>query len=366
MSSTRSLAVIMSGLIMAMLLVTACRVTSATADQSIAAQSVVSESAVVGDKQVIRFHNGSWQSFDIVNAVAMFITEHGYGYPVEEIRASTEIANVSLPLGDVDVNMELWQFNHTEWFEENVANGKILDLGPVYEKSTQGWYIPRYLVEGDPERNIQAAAPDLKSVFDLPQYWELFKDPEDPSKGVWVNCIIGWSCQKIMRVKATAYGLDEYFNVLEPGASAGIDAAIAGAYERGEPILSYYWEPTWILGKYDMLQLAEPEYTQECWDAISAATEQDPFDTVDAACAYETYAVNKGVSAGLKERAPAVVEFLDAMFLGTDMVNQLSAYMTENELEADEVAVYYLKNHQEEWSTWVTEEAAAKIESALE
>lgn len=366
MTSPRNLSTALIWGIIGILLMTACSMTPTMTNQPLAEQSTARDSTVItGDKQVIKFHNGSWQSFDIVNAIAMFITKHGYGYPVEEIRASTEIANISLPLGDVDVNMELWQFNHTEWFEENIAKGTILDLGPIYEKSTQGWYIPRYLVGGDPERNIEAVASDLRSVTDLPKYWDVFRDPEDPSKGVWVNCIIGWSCQKIMRVKATAYGLDEYFNVLEPGASAGIDAAIAGAYERGEAILAYYWEPTWILGKYDLLQLEEPAYTQECWDAIIAATEQDPFGTVSTACAYETYAVNKGITVGLQLRAPDVVDFLDAMFLGTDMINKLSAYMTENGLEADEVAIYYLQNHQNEWPKWMTEEAAAKIHQVL-
>jgi glycine betaine/proline transport system substrate-binding protein len=180
-----------------------------------------------------------------------------------------------------------------------------------------------------------------------------------------VNCIVGWACNKIMRVKATAYGLDEYYNVMEPATDVAIASAIAGAYERGEPILSYYWEPTWVLGKYNMTQLEEPPYTDECWAKIIAATEQDPLGQVDEACAYQTYDIHKGIYAGLLERAPEVVAFLQKIFIGTDRLNELSAYMEENDATADETAIYYLKNFEDQWTGWVPAEVAEKVKAAL-
>ena len=59
--------------------------------------------------------------------------------------------------------------------------------------------------------------PGLVSVSDLPEYVELFSDPEDPSKGVIFNCIIGWQCEKINRAKWHAYGLFDTYNMVEPG-----------------------------------------------------------------------------------------------------------------------------------------------------
>ena len=77
--------------------------------------------------------------------------------------------------------------------------------GQSLETSMQGIYFPTYVVE---------ANPGLKSVLDLPDYIDLFTDPEDSSKGVVVNCIIGWNCQKIIRAKWHAYGLNDTFNLL--------------------------------------------------------------------------------------------------------------------------------------------------------
>jgi branched-chain amino acid transport system substrate-binding protein len=310
-----------------------------------------------GPKEPILFHDGSWQSMWILNAIAMYVTEHGYGYPVEEITETTDVMKVGLPLGDVHVNMEGWRMNTMEWYNEQIAARNIVDLGQVFEKSTQGWYIPLYTHE---EHGITT----IDDLLDA-DVAQLFQDPEDPSKGVWTNCIVGWNCQKIMRVKATAYGMDEFYNVMEPGSAAGIDASLASAVENNMPVLSYYWEPTWVLGKYKMWQIEEPTYTKECWDAISVATESDPFGTVDEACAYSVDDIHKLVHAGLLDRAPDVAAMLSKMFVGTQMVNDLGAYMEENDASAMDTAVYYLQTFEDEWTPWVTEEAAAGIKAAV-
>ena len=75
--------------------------------------------------------------------------------------------------------MEMWRVNDKDWVEEQIALGTIIDLGQIYEQATQGWYVPTYMIEGDPDRGIEATAPELKTVFDLVQYKDLFKDPED-------------------------------------------------------------------------------------------------------------------------------------------------------------------------------------------
>jgi ABC-type proline/glycine betaine transport system substrate-binding protein len=161
----------------------------------------------------------------------------------------------------------------------------VIDLGPTFEKSTQGWYVPRYVIEGDTERGIEPLAPDLKSVFDLPKYKEVFADPEHPDKGLLVNCITGWKCAEVNKAKLHAYGLDDDFNVMEPGTSPALDAAIAGAYKKGKPVLSYYWEPTWLMGAYDMVQLEEPAYSDECWSEIESvmAGDLDPSEVSEQA-----------------------------------------------------------------------------------
>ncbi|MBI9050444.1 MAG: hypothetical protein JEZ00_13565 [Anaerolineaceae bacterium] len=343
--------------------------TEEPAIEEVAVEEPVEEEAMEEmEKAPIKFIDTMFQSLWINNAIAMYITEEGYGYPVESIEMTTVVAQQSIEVGDMDVFMENWINNYPEWHEKVTSEGTVIDLGNVYDKSTQGWYVPRYVIEGDAERGIEPMAPDLKSIDDLVNYKELFADPEDPDKGLLVNCIIGWQCQSINQVKVHAYGLQDDFNLLEPGAAAALDAAIAGAYKKGDPILSYYWEPTWLIGLYDMVQIEEPTYSDECWAEMIKVHEGevDLEDTpAEAGCAYESVGIPKSVHASLAERAPEITAFLEKMNVGTDALNKTAAYMTSEESSAEEAAIWYLNTYPEKWNTWVTEEAKANIESAL-
>ena len=320
-------------------------------------------------KKVIKFSDQQWESLWINNAIAMFIVKHGYGYPVESVVVSSPIMMQSLPEGEIDVAMELWRVNFIDWYQSVTSSGKVLDLGPTFEKSIQGWYVPRYVIEGDAERNIEPTAPDLKSVFDLPKYKKLFRDPEDRDKGLFLNCTIGWKCAEQNKVKLHAYGLADDFNTMEPGVAPALDAAIVSAYEKGKPILAYYWEPTWIMGAYDFVQLEEPEYSEECWAEVARVLDNNvPMSDVTekAGCAFKSSAIHKGIYAGLKERAPEVVTFLEKMNVGTDAVNKAAAYVKTEEVEAEQAALWFFKQYPQKWRSWGPADVVAKVEKAIE
>ena len=335
------------------------------------AAAVEGEEAVE-DKELITFADTQWQSLWINNAIAMYIVEHGYGYPTESVTVTTAVMQQSLVDDEVDVIMEVWWSNIEEWWDTERQSGTIVELGEIFESSAQGFYVPRYVIEGDEERGIEPMAPDLTSVDDLPKYKDLFADPEDPEKGLITSCVTGWNCAEVIRIKTYAYGLDETFNIVEPGSSGALDAGIAGPYKKGEPVVSYYWEPTWLLGVYDMVLLEEPEYTDECWAEITEISAAGVVDdslagTVpsEAGCSFENIGIPKAVSAGMADRNPDLVEFLDTMFIGTDNLNKISAYMTENEAEVEEAAIWYFENYEDQWRSWLSEDVAEKVATAL-
>ena len=199
---------------------------------------------------------------------------------------------------------------------------------------------------------------------DLPDYKHLFPDQEDSDKGVVFNCILGWQCQKIVRAKWYAYGLYDSFNVLEPGTAAALDAGIAGAYLANEPFISYYWEPTKIVNSHDLVMIEEPEWTQECQDALNIAVESEPYESTEG-CAFPAYDVHTGVHSGLVERAPEVVEFLSNMFIGALPLGDLSAWKTSTDADWDETAIYWLQNNESTWTTWVPADVATKVKESL-
>lgn len=320
------------------------------------------------EKKTIKLADLQWQSMWINNAIGGFIFEHGYDHDVEIVEMTTPIMNQAVVKGDVDVVMETWTANIIDWFTDAKDNNKILVLGRSIEKGEVGWYVPRYVIEGDAARGIAATAPDLKSVFDLPKYKHLFTDPENRDKGLLISCITGWNCATQNRIKLHAYNLDEHYNIQEPGATAALDAAISAAYKRGEPILTYYWGPTWLLGTYDMVRLEEPANTQECDDLHQKmikgdmAIEDAP---PEAGCGFPRDEIFVTANPGLKDRAPGIVEFLDNYFLTTQQVNELSAHMELEKKSADETAIWFFENYQDVWRGWLPADVTAKVEAAL-
>jgi len=303
-------------------------------------------------KPTLVFADLSWDSAQFHNRVAAFIIENGYGYPVDYIAGGTIPIWLGLSEGDIDINMELWLENQQEAYDASIAAGTVIDLGDNFWDNWQGWLVPRYVVEGDPERGIEPMAPGLSSVSDLPQYWEVFADPEDPSKGVFYSCIPGWECELINEAKMEAYGLTEYYNIMLPGSGAALMASLEGAYLQGEPWFGYYWEPTPTLGLFDMIRLEEPAYDEEIWGTTYA-------------CAYPAVHINICVNSGMTDKAPDVVEFLEAYSTITPQINAALAYMVENEASADEAAIWFLKEYEDVWTQWVSADVVSQVKTAL-
>ena len=298
------------------------------------------------------FADAGFDSLVFHNEVARFILEKGYGYKTDQIPGSTTATIQGLETGDIDIYMEVWTDNVMEVYQKALDSGNAVEVGLNYDDNRQGFYVPTYMIEGDKERGIEPMAPGLKSVEDLPKYKDLFKDPEDPSKGRIVGSIPGWEVDKIVTEKVENYGLDKHFNLFRPGSEAALSTSIAKAYEEGKPWVGYYWEPTWIMGMYDLTLLEEAEYNEEQWekDRLTA------FPSIDL-----TKAVNKEVY----DNYPDVVEFIENYQSSSELVNEALAYMQENDASSKDAAIYFLKEHEDLWTEWVPEDVAKKVKEAL-
>ena len=172
------------------------------------------------------------------------------------------------------------------------------------------------------------------------------------TKGRFFSCIPGWSCALVNEKKFEVYGIKKYYNIMEPGSGPALAASMETAYKRGKPWLGYYWAPTWVLGKLDMLQLEEPKFTQEIWDTTKA-------------CEYPAVKCDILVHKSLPKTAPDVVAFLKNYETTLDINNKFLAYMQDNKATTDQAAAWFLKNYEDLWTGWVPADVAAKVKAAL-
>lgn len=305
-----------------------------------------------GKDRTFVFADAGWDSIKFHNSVAQFIIENGYGYKTEVMPGSSPATLQGLENGDIDIYMEVWTDNYKEQYEDIINSGNVVELGVNYDDNVQGIYVPSYVIQGEKERGIKAVAPDLKTVADLKKYAHLFKDEEDPSKGRIVGAIPGWEVDQIITKKVESYGLDKQYNIFRPGSEAALSTSIVQAYEKGEPWVGYYWEPTWLMGLYDMTLLEEPEYNEEDWN--------DGYKT-----AFPSVTLTIAVNISVDDDYPEIVEFLSNYESSTELTNEALAYMIENDVDAEEAAINFLKKHKDIWTEWLPEEIAEKVTEKL-
>ncbi len=303
-----------------------------------------------GPQKEIVFADAGWDSIKFHNTVAGFIAESLYGYSWREVPGSTTVLHEGLLMGEIDVHMEIWTDNIAT-YENDLKEDKFKDLGVNFDDNYQGIYVPRYVIEGDSERGIEPSAPDLKYVWDLKKYPEVFPDLENPGKGRMYGAIPGWEVDTILHNKYLHYGLDENFMYFRPGSDAALASAITGAYERGEPIAAYYWEPTWLLGKYDMVLLEDEPYDEAAY--------------MEGKTALPAVNVTVGVSNSYYEKNPEMVEFLTNYRTSSGLTSEALAYMQDTGADYTETAKWFLQENDELIDEWLNEEDATKLRNIL-
>ncbi|WP_243641284.1 glycine betaine ABC transporter substrate-binding protein [Xylanivirga thermophila] len=303
-------------------------------------------------KEKLIFADAGWDSIKIHNAIAATIIENGYGYKTDIMTGSSPIVIRGIRQGDIDICMESWTDNIKDVYEPGIENGEIIELSVNFDDNAQGLYVPTYVIEGDKERGIEPLAPDLKSIKDLPRYWDVFNDPDMPNKGRIYGAPPNWASDEILRTKMDTYKLDETYDYFNPGSDTSLNTSIVSAYEKGEPWVGYYWDPTWITGKYDMTLLEDEPYTEEKW-------------ANGYRCEFPGVRVTIAVNKNLPEKTPEVAEFLKNYKTSTKLTSEMLAYMQDNDAEPEEVAKWFLQEHKDIWTKWVPDDIAQKVNASI-
>ncbi|ODN70853.1 ABC transporter substrate-binding protein [Methylobrevis pamukkalensis] len=313
--------------------------------------------AVAAECGSVTIASMNWQSAEVLSALDKIILEEGYGCEAEVTVGDTVPTITSMvEKGQPDIAPEGWVDLLPEVVNRGVEEGKLVVTGDALsDGGVQGWWVPKYIVD---------AHPDIKTIDDVLKHPELFPDPEDASKGTIVNGPQGWGGTVVTSQLYKAYGAEAAgFTLLDSGSSAGLDGSIAKAFERKEGWVGYYWAPTALLGKYEMVKLehgvpADPAEWKRCNTVADCADPKKndwPKDKV-ATIVTKSFADRAG---------PEVMDYLSKRSWGNDTVNKLMAWMTDNQATGEAGAKHFLTENADVWTAWVSPEAAEKIKASL-
>jgi glycine betaine/proline transport system substrate-binding protein len=314
---------------------------AAMAAESAAMVAEEASAMAMAPKETIVFAGLNWPSAQLQNAIARRIIEAGYGYPTDAIEGGTIPLQAGLLGGDIDVTMEVWLPNQQEFWGNALAEGAVIPVGKSLDDNWQSAYVvPTYLVEENP---------GLVTVQDIRDHMDLF--PQEGGKVVVWSCISSWACSAINESQSVGYGLDDIIELKDPGSQAGLFASLTGAYEKGDAWLGYLWGPTQPSAELELTRLEEP----------ACGVGEEP----GSGCAYPVSAVRIAVHPTLLPRAPDVIEFLRKWDFTADADVMANAYKAESGADFEEVAIWFLQNRGDVWTSWVTHEAAVKVKAAL-
>lgn len=311
------------------------------------------QAAECGTDKTIDIAEMNWPSAAALAHVHAIILGEGYGCNVEIVAGDTVPTSASmLNKGTPAIAPELWTGTIQDAWDKGLKDGAVDVAGvAISDGAVEGWWIPKYVADENP---------DLKSVDDLPGYAELFKDPDEPSQGRFYSCPPGWGCEIANAALFEAYELEDSFNLFSPGSGGNLDASIARAFTREEPIVFYYWGPTALMGKYEMVQLEMPENNAEDW-----ACNVDPNCTPNKKMAFPTPPVVVGTAAWVEEEAPQVWEYLGKVALNNVQISQMLSWGDENKAGARETAENFLKTEEDLWTKWVPADVAEAVKASL-
>ncbi|MQR02665.1 ABC transporter substrate-binding protein [Glaciimonas soli] len=321
--------------------------------------SFATTSAWCNSGNPLKFASIGWESGDFLTAVANYIAKNGYGCDTETITGTAMATETAMANNGLQIYMEQWVGRNAAQ-EKAVAAGKIKQVGGPIVGGAEGWYVPDYVIHGDPARNLKPLAPDLKSVADLAKYKAVFADPEDPSKGRFLNCPVGWTCELENSQKLKAYKLTDSYNNFSTGTGASLNSAIVSAIKRGKPVLFYYWAPTPLLAEYKFVKLDEPTFNQKCYTTL-----RDKANNAPCGSASSPIQIVVGMNAKFYDADPVLVDFFSKINVPLDILGPYLVDMNKSRVEPTAMAKKFFETHPEVWKKWVPDDVAAKVASSL-
>ena len=297
----------------------------------------------------------NWNSATLIANVDRFILDHGFGCKAELVPGDTMPTSASMvEKGEPDIAPELWSNAVKDALEKGVQEKRLRYAGKaLVDGGEEGFWVPKYLVEKYPE---------MATIEGVRKHVKLFEHPENPDLGAFYGCPAGWNCQISSGNLFNALNLDDSgFELLDPGSGAGLSGSIAKAYEREEAWFGYYWAPTAVLGKYEMVKVDFGSGVNK--DEFMTCTTQDeclePKVTM-----YPPSPVHTITTETFAAKAPAAYDYLTKRSFTNADLNRLLAWMEENQADGEMAMEHFLKTS-DQWQGWVSEQAAKNVQKAL-
>lgn len=300
----------------------------------------------------------NWSSAAIAAQVDKIILEKGFGCETRIVAGDTiPTFDSMIDHASPDVASELWVNSINERLGESVRAGKVVEGAEILaDGAVEGWWIPKFIAD---------AHPNILTVQSALEHPELFSEPNSGSEtGIVHNCPAQWACRTTTANLFRAVGAEaKGFKLENAPTGEALEQSIAQAFEDQKGWLGYYWAPTGILGRYQMVKLSfDVPFDQLEWDNCTSI----PDCSNPKVNSYPTSQAFTLMTRPFVERVPPEVsEYFRQRKWSNATVSATIAWKEENKASSADAALHFFRENIGIWTRWISPDAAEKIKAEL-
>ena len=240
----------------------------------------------------------AWAGSTANTYIAKAVLEDNLGCEVEITKVAEIPVFQAMADGEVDAVLEDWQ--HTDEYKKYIEEaGTVVDGGPLGVEGHIGWYVPKYLMDANPEF---ASWDGLKGKEDL------FKTAESGDQGMF----LGGDPSYVQKDKELIKALDLNLKHVTAGAEPAQVARWTQLYKQEKPVIFYWYTPQFYNQEYDLAEVKLPERTADCKDDAKSGGDVEQYK-----CAYDVTVIEKLFRRSRRRGSPAY-DVLKKMSLTND------------------------------------------------
>lgn len=285
-------------------------------------------------RPTVRLGVTAWTGARLNVAIAEELIERRLSYPVDVVEVTDiRVMLDQLESGELQAVLELWPSTLEEPARDRIEAGPFADLGELGVEGKVGWWVPRTVADDLGITDWEDLAEgDVAAAF---------ASPSTGSQGRFLGTDPLFEQYDEELIEALELDFVVEYSGSEDATAAELETAIA----QGQPILLYWWTPTALVARFDLVNVALPERTDQCVEAQRRGEL--------TSCDYPVDRLFKLGSAQLEAETPDLHQFLQAFTITTDQQLELIDLVENQGWTVADAAARWIDQNQSIWEGWL-------------
>lgn len=214
------------------------------------AGTMVTSALAASETKTVKIGWAPWSDAEFVTKLTAKIIHDNLGQKVELVQTDIAPLYQGVSRGDIDAMLMAWlPATHADYYKR--VEGKVENLGPLYEGAKLGWVVPVTIPESA-----------IKSIEDL-------KKPEIQKKlkATVQGIDPGAGLTKLSEDTLKAYDLNYKLLI---SSEAAMLTTVDRANRSDDWFVATAWSPHWMFGKYKLRYLEDPKGSLGAAESVNA------------------------------------------------------------------------------------------------